>query len=89
MLLQPAQKQEEGSVSTVPKTMARHPTGITVDIVGIEASNRGRSCEEHANADMCQTESCFTKVLKVTQYSTHPQKIMHIPWGLISEIYGR
>ena len=54
MLLQPPQKQEEGSVSTVPKTMARHPTGITVDIVGMEASNRGRSCEEHADADVSE-----------------------------------
>jgi hypothetical protein len=24
-----------------------HPTGITVDIVGIHASNNGRSCEKH------------------------------------------
>jgi hypothetical protein len=28
-------------------TMASHPSGITVDIVGIEASDRGRSCENH------------------------------------------
>jgi hypothetical protein len=27
--------------------MACHPSGITVDIVGIEASDRGRSCEIH------------------------------------------
>jgi hypothetical protein len=27
-----------------------HPEGVTVDIVGIEAGNRGRSCEEH---DVC------------------------------------
>lgn len=27
-----------------------HPAGITVDIVGIEEGNRGRSCEEH---DVC------------------------------------
>jgi hypothetical protein len=38
---------------------------------------------------MCQMESCFMKVLKVTQYSPHPQKIMHILWGLISKFYGR
>ena len=24
-----------------------HPTGITVEIVGIEASNNGRSCDQH------------------------------------------
>lgn len=28
--------------------MACHPSGITVDIVGIQASDRGRSCEKHA-----------------------------------------
>jgi hypothetical protein len=28
--------------------MATHPEGIVVDIVGIEESNRGRSCERHA-----------------------------------------
>ena len=27
--------------------MACHPSGITVDIVGLEASNNGRSCENH------------------------------------------
>ena len=27
--------------------MACHPSGISVDIVGIEASDRGRSCEKH------------------------------------------
>jgi len=26
---------------------ATHPTGITVEIVGIEKGDRGRSCEEH------------------------------------------
>ena len=25
----------------------RHPSGVSVDIVGIEEGNRGRSCEEH------------------------------------------
>ena len=28
--------------------MAYHPSGITVDIVGTEASDRGRNCEEHS-----------------------------------------
>ena len=27
--------------------MACHPSGVTVDIVGTEASNNGRSCEKH------------------------------------------
>jgi hypothetical protein len=36
--------------SPYPEAMAHHPTGITFDIVGIEAGNRGRSCEEH---DVC------------------------------------
>ena len=27
--------------------MATHPTGVCVDVVGILASDRGRSCEEH------------------------------------------
>ena len=30
--------------------MATHPTGITVDVVGIQAGDRGRSCEHH---DVC------------------------------------
>ena len=29
--------------------MPYHPSGILVDIVGINASDKGRSCEEHAN----------------------------------------
>ena len=28
--------------------MTSHPTGVTIDIVGIECADRGRSCEEHA-----------------------------------------
>ena len=32
--------------------MACHPSGVVVDIVGIEASDHGRSCEEH---DCCGT----------------------------------
>ena len=31
---------------------ATHPSGITVEIVGIEQGDRGSSCEEH---DMCGT----------------------------------
>ena len=31
---------------------ATHPSGITVEIVGIERGDRGRSCEEH---DVCGT----------------------------------
>ena len=27
--------------------MSHHPTGIQVDLVGIEEGGRGRSCEEH------------------------------------------
>ena len=27
--------------------MACHPSGVTVDIVGLQASNNGRSCEKH------------------------------------------
>lgn len=30
--------------------MATHPSGITVQIVGTEASSNGRSCEDH---DIC------------------------------------
>ena len=33
--------------------MACHPSGIVVDVVGILASNNGRSCEEH---DCCGKE---------------------------------
>ena len=29
-----------------------HPTGMTIEIVGIEASNNGRSCHQH---DVCGT----------------------------------
>ena len=29
--------------------MPYHPSGILIDIVGINASDKGRSCEEHAN----------------------------------------
>ena len=31
-----------------PETMSTESEGVLVDIVGIKASNRGRSCEEHA-----------------------------------------
>jgi hypothetical protein len=34
--------------------MSFHPTGITVDIVGIESNTQGRSCEEH---DICGKSS--------------------------------
>jgi hypothetical protein len=31
-----------------------HPTGIIIEIVGLNASDRGRSCKEHA---VCGTEA--------------------------------
>jgi hypothetical protein len=45
--------------------MAHHPTGITVNIVGIEASNRGRSCEEHAICGSVLLEDAVVRIQKV------------------------
>jgi hypothetical protein len=39
------------------------------------------------NADVSDGILLFESV-KVSQFKTHPPKIMHIPWVLISEFYG-
>jgi hypothetical protein len=42
-----------------------HPTGVTVDFVGTEAGNHGRSCEEH---DICGTvlgENAVVRIRRV------------------------
>ena len=43
----------DGKISAIgfsqnASTMACHPSGVIVDIVGIEASDNGRSCEKHS-----------------------------------------
>jgi hypothetical protein len=48
-----------------PEAMAHHPTGITVEIVGIEASNRGRSCEEHAVCGSVLVEDSVVRIRRV------------------------
>ena len=45
--------------------MAHHPTGMTVNIVGIEASNRGRSCEEHAICGSVLLEDAVVRIQKI------------------------
>ena len=36
----------------------RHPSGVIVDVVGIEEPSRGRSCEEHATCgDMLEVDN--------------------------------
>jgi hypothetical protein len=45
--------------------MATHPSGITVEIVGIEASNNGRSCEEHDVCGSILIEDVVVRLRKV------------------------
>ena len=45
--------------------MATHPSGITVEIVGIEASSNGRSCEEHNVCGSVLTEDVVVRLRKV------------------------
>ena len=45
--------------------MATHPSGITVEIVGIEASNNGRSCEEHDVSGSILIEDVVVRLRKV------------------------
>jgi hypothetical protein len=42
--------------------MAHHPRGTTVDIVGIEASGNGRSCEEHAVCGSVLAEDSVVRI---------------------------
>lgn len=42
-----------------------HPIGITVDIVGIEAGNRGRSCEEHNVCGSILEENAVVRIRHV------------------------
>jgi hypothetical protein len=44
--------------------MATHPQGIVIDIVGVEKSNRGRSCERH---DVCGNHLGLDAVLRLRQ----------------------
>jgi hypothetical protein len=39
-----------------------HPTGVTVEIVGIESSDTGKSCEEH---DVCGSVLCDDVVVRL------------------------
>jgi hypothetical protein len=64
-----------------PEAMAHHPTGITVEIVDVEAGNHGRSCEEPAVCGdfclalwsamlTCRTESTES----FAEHKPHPPK---------------
>ena len=43
-------KEHIFSFTSVPHTLHANPSGVTLDIIGAEASNHGRSCEEQ---DVC------------------------------------
>ena len=45
--------------------MATHPSGISVEIVGIEASSNGRSCEEHDVCGSILAEDVVVRLRKV------------------------
>jgi hypothetical protein len=51
-----------------PEAMAHHPTGIAVDIGGIEASNRVRCCEEHA---ICGSVLVKDAVVRIRNVQIH------------------
>ena len=50
--------------------MATHPSGVPADIIGIEASNHGRSCEEHdvCGSVLANKQHCY----KTMEASGHP-----------------
>jgi hypothetical protein len=45
--------------------MATHPTGITVEIVGIESGTQGRSCEEHDICGLVLAEDVVVRFRKI------------------------
>jgi hypothetical protein len=46
-------------------TMATHPSGITVEIVGIECGQQGRSCEQHEICGSVIAEDVVVRFRKV------------------------
>ena len=45
--------------------MACHPSGVTVDIVGINASDHGRSCESHSICESVVQEDVVVRIRAV------------------------
>jgi len=50
---------------TQQATMAYHPTGETVEILGIRAASNGRSCEEHDICGSVIAEDIVVRIRKV------------------------
>ena len=48
--------------------MAAHPDPIVIHIVGLEAEDCGRSCEEHKVCGVVMQEDVVVRLLKVQVY---------------------
>lgn len=69
-------------LQSLPVAMPTHPQGIVVDIVGIEESSRGRSCEQHAvcgNNLILDCVVCLRKVQIVNDLG-HEEKAVAAYW---------
>ena len=51
--------------------MATNPPGITIEIVGTEMGNQGRSCEEHADPNWCVMEEDVVACLHTNGSESH------------------
>ena len=65
--------------------MACHPSGTTVDIVGIEASDNGRSCEEH---DVCGSVFAPDVVVRFRAVQLERKAIGKVTAGATSPYLG-
>ena len=47
------------------KMTTHHPTGLTLEVVGIESSSQGRSCESHADCGCFVKEDVVLRLRKI------------------------
>jgi hypothetical protein len=62
-----------------------HPTGITVEIVGIEASNNGRSCDQHDECGSVLDNDVVVRLRKVQILNSQGREETAIAAYLVSD----
>ncbi len=62
-----------------------HPTGLTVEIVGIEASNNGRSCDQHAVCGSVLDDDVVVRLGKVQILNSNGHEETAIAAYLVSD----
>ena len=87
-----AKKKASSSRALIPPPI-HHPSGVTVEIVGIARGDRGRFCEEHDVCGAVQQEDCVVRIrhVQIIGAARKEESALATYWiidGLIAVIWG-